>query len=45
MHHTTIHDCKLIDLRKISDPREDELQLETFLLWSACSARYMARLG
>lgn len=21
MHHTTIHDCKLIDLRKISDPR------------------------
>lgn len=21
MNHTTIHDCKLIDLRKISDPR------------------------
>ena len=21
MKHTTIHDCKLIDLRKISDPR------------------------
>ena len=21
MNHTTIHDCKLMDLRKISDPR------------------------
>lgn len=29
MQHTTIHDCKLIDLRKISDPRGNLTVIES----------------